>query len=506
MRRNTVWVVVSLLNTLISLGCGSMRALEPTETVRPQTPPVRTFTSFTPALRCMDELFATYGYGPTGLGTAWVTSQGVLDKTGKNIGGDNLDVLIATISKLAATSNAYQFVRYNPLKMSEEDRQRLSLFHAGDLGNVRWATYDLSGAITQFDENVDARSLELSLALFGGDLSTAKDARASVLSVDLNLTRAANGVVFNGLHASNTIALRRTGKGLEGGGAIKKVGLFFTITLDQNEGLYAALRTLIELSTLEILGKLAKVPYWQCLQIDATNPEVSTMLRDWFHAMTPTERVHFTQRALAQQGYYQGAISGEVDRATRDAVARYQAATDLVPSGRIDLDLYRHLQTAGKAPRPLPTLPVPAPPPVAPLQLTLTTPRGPTPVYAANERLTFTVQVSQPATVLCFYRDAEQRISRLYPHRFRPEARLAANQTVAIPGEAPFAVRLTTPATTEEVLCVAAPEDIMTNLPPTLQPDLTPLPVARLDEVIPLLRPQPSADLVHARLSVQVAP
>jgi hypothetical protein len=483
-----------------------MRHFEPSETVRPQTPPVRNITSFTPALRCMDKLLATYGLGDQGIGGALLTGEGVLDKTGKNIGGDNLDVLMVTISKMATHSGAYKFVRYNPRKLSLEELERLRLFHGGDMSKITWPRYDLSGSITQLDENVDARSLSVSVALFGGDIGASKDIRATVVSVDMNLSDAITGQVLNGMHASNTMAIKRQGKALDGGGAIQKVGLYFTVSLDQNEGIYAALRALIELSTIEVLGKLARIPYWQCLQIDATNPEVFAMTRDWFAELAPEQRVRFTQRVLKQQGYYDGSLSGAMDQATQAAVARYQAAADLIPSGRIDLDLYRRLLSTEAAPRQPATLPRPEPvaPTAAPLALTLTTPRGTTPIYAARESLTLTAQVSQEATLLCFYRDAQQRISRLYPNRFQPQARVVANQEVAVPGTAPFALRLETPGSTEEVRCLATTDDITPRLPAQLTSDLTPLSVARLEELEELLRPLAPAGLVQALLQVQV--
>lgn len=508
MQRYPSWRMVALVVPLLCLGCSSLRTFQPTESVRPQMPPVRNITSFTPALRCMDDLLAAYGFGDQGIGGAFLTGEGVLDKTGKNIGGDNLDVLIATVSQMATHSGAYKFVRHNPRKLSLDEMERLRLFHGGDFSKITWPRYDLSGAITQLDENVDARSLSVSVVLFGGDVGASKDVRATVVSVDLNLSDAITGQVLNGMTASNTMAIKRQGKSLDGGGAIQKVGLFFTVSLDHNEGIYAALRALIELSTIEILGKLAKVPYWQCLQIESTNPEVFAMTRDWFAGMSATQRLSLTQRVLVQQGYYQGSITGLMDSATHEAVARYQAAANLIPSGRIDLDLYRRLISAEAAPRPLVTRPVPEPvaQSAAPLQLTLTTPRGNAPVYAAREVLTLTAQVSQEATLLCYYRDAQQRISRLYPNRFQPQARVPATQDIAIPGSAPFALRLESPETTEEVLCVATPNDLSPRLPAQLQPDLTPLPLARLEEVVELLRPLTSESLVQARVQVQVGP
>lgn len=513
MRRRGALCLCGVIVHVLLLGCGAMRPFDPTETVRPQTPPVRNITSFTPALRCMDHLFATHGYGPQGNGgTAFVTGEGIVDKTGKGIGGDNVDVLMATISRLAAESGAYTFVRYNPRKLTLEELQRLSILHGG-LGNVTWPRYEISGAITQLDENVDARSLSLSVVLFGGDLGGSKDLRATVVSVDVNVSDAISGQMVNGLTASNTMAIKRQGKALDGGGAIQKVGLFFNVSLDQNEGVYAALRALIELSTIEVLGKLAKVPYWQCLQIEHSNPEVLSMTRDWFASMPVEERVSFVQRILKQSGYYNGAATGTLDKATQDAIARYQAVADLIPSGRIDLDLYRRLigpqqparviaeptgrdrvgqgQTARRA--------------AARLVLTLTTPRGTTPVYAVNEHLSVSVQVSEEAYVSCYYRSGKQVISRLYPNRFQKQARVQANQVITIPATAPFALVLDTPNTTEDILCLASREALEARLPSHLRPDLEVLPVAQLEEIRAVFRQLAPDSLAEAQLQVQVS-
>jgi peptidoglycan hydrolase-like protein with peptidoglycan-binding domain len=67
------------------------------------------------------------------------------------------------------------------------------------------------------------------------------------------------------------------------------------------------------------------------------------MTADWYDTMHAAERVRFVQRVLARHGYYRGAVTGTLDSATQDAIARYQAATDLILSGRIDLALYRQL-------------------------------------------------------------------------------------------------------------------------------------------------------------------
>lgn len=498
------WIMVQLM----LVGCGARRSPEVYETVRPQTPPVRNMTSFTESLRCMDELFLAYRLGDQGIGAAYVTSDGIIDHTGKNIGGANRDVVTSTISRLAARSSAYKYVRYNPRK--PEDLTVVQLLYGDESGNFTWPRYEINGGITQLDENVDVRSLGISLALPQGDIGGNRDWQATVVSVDVNVDELPSGQLLNGMTASNTIAIVRQGKALDGGAVIKKVGLFFNLSLDKNEGVYAAVRALIELSLIEVLGKLAKVPYWQCLQIDQTNPEVVRLTADWFNGMSTSERTHFVQRALAQQGYYHGTFTGALDQTTQEAIARYQAAVDQIPSGRIDLALYRQLigrdlrervvQAKAEGSGAVPTLPAARP------LLTLRTPRGQAPVYAVNERLSLSVQVSQDAYVYCYYHDGHRRVSKVYPNRFQPQAYVRAQQTVSIPDGRDFALVLDTPNTTETVLCVAAPEELEARIPGRFRADLEALPGVRLEEVSEAFRELAPVTLAEGQLHIRVGP
>jgi hypothetical protein len=184
----------------------------------------------------------------------------------------------------------------------------------------------------------------------------------------------------------------------------------------------------------------------------------------------------------------------------------------LIPSGQIDLALYRQLisrdpQAQGKpiAETAVQVTPTSAPAPAAPaLQLTLTTPRGAAPVYQVNERLSLSVQVSQDAYLYCYYQDGKQRVSRVYPNRFQPYAYVRAQQAVTIPDGQNFDIVLDTSHVTEAVLCVASPEDIEVWLPHPLRAELETLPFKNLEEVIAALRRHPAPNMAEARLSVQV--
>lgn len=489
--RPWLWQWCRLVVCSVVSGCAALAPApqQAYDTVLPKTAPVRNVTSFSDSLRCMDALLLEYGLGAQGSGKSLLTSQGILDKTGRNLGDDNREVLIATVAKLAARSEAFVFVNYNPREL-DELLQHLKVTQRRDFA---LANYELIGAITQLDDNVSAASLGLSAFGGPGELGYSKDQLVTVLGVDFSVSHAVSRQVISGITASNRIAVARRGTAVEGGGHIKKAGILFHVALEQNEGLGAALRTLVELSTIEVLGKLAKVPYWQCLQIEQTNPEVLALTADWFQAMSEGEQVTFVQRVLRQHGSTDVTATGTLDAPTRAAIARYQAAVGLTPSGRIDLALYRQLVSQeGRLTRP------------PPLTLTLTTPRGTAPVFAVNEQLTLRVETSQDAYVYCYYRDGHQRVMQVYPNPFQPTAYVRAHQPVSIPAAPHFTLLLDTPQTTEDVLCLASTEDLAIWLPQPLRAALTALPVTQLPEIPALIRPHHPPALAEARLTVQV--
>ena len=101
-----------------------------------------------------------------------------------------------------------------------------------------------------------------------------------------------------------------------------------------------ALRTLVELGLIETMGKLTRVPYWNCLQIESTAPGVLREMNNWWQDMSTEERQLFAERALIGNGYLEGPADTSPDAASREAIARYQAENNLIVSGRANFELY----------------------------------------------------------------------------------------------------------------------------------------------------------------------
>ena len=92
--------------------------------------------------------------------------------------------------------------------------------------------------------------------------------------------------ILAGVTSRNSVVILKTGKGLDTDAAYKKFGISYSMSLSKSEGQSQALRGLVELAVIELMGKLTKTPYWTCLGAEPKgNDEVRLEMADWYYAM-----------------------------------------------------------------------------------------------------------------------------------------------------------------------------------------------------------------------------
>ncbi|WP_448203133.1 DUF4384 domain-containing protein [Azospirillum sp. sgz302134] len=500
--------------TLLLLGACVTSGEQATVVQKPKTPAVRTVSNFSEALRCMDTLLWNHGKRDI-----FITSNGIPDATGKVAGGTK-EMLITAVSRMSERSNAFRFVDFEPTL----DDVNALYWMIGVQPNFRAPSYYIRGAITQLDDNVVSEAASAGISLPTVDLGISADQVMSVISVDLNIGELATRQIIPGLSASNSLAVVSSGKGADAGAVIGKAGLSFNVSLNKSEGLHQAVRTLVELSAIEALGKMTRVPYWQCLGIDHTNPTFAGQARDWFDGMPPSQRVAYVQRVLAADGYYDGPDNGQVDDRTRDAIGRYQADHDLIATGRVDFDLYQRMlaEPAGQSGKGAPRLQsvsnaggeglpraVPAPGAAGVPDLVLSSDRGPQPRYRVGEAVVVRVQPTANGFVYCYYQDAGGSVARIFPNRFQPDSFVQANRQVEVPpgAQKPFNLRMDRPGADETIACVVSPDEIGTRIPDLYKAeDLQPIPGATLADVLGAYNSIQGTSVRSRQMKMQVAP
>jgi hypothetical protein len=318
----------------------------------------RTITSFTPALRCMDELMFRNGTRDVTL-----MMEELRDATTK-VPVSARDMMTSAISEMTRRSRAVRLSVFgsdqqNIVQLLQQ-QQKLAAFEALPEFNVR-------GTISQLDEDVKKDSSAFGLLTekaFG--IRFGSETRFSVIGFDSAVVRTDSLQLVNGVSSKNTtVIVRRDASAGDGQAKILGAGTTFSFSANRSDGAAQATRNMVELAAIELVGKLIRAPYWQCVGTPDDDPEVLRETEDWFVSMDPDERIAFFKERLRERRYYDGAIDGVADAAYATALRDYRVAAGLPAQGDTDLALFRHLVTRSVPFGPFAPLPRARPPRVA---------------------------------------------------------------------------------------------------------------------------------------------
>lgn len=512
-----------LLPLLISSGTAMARSDDEVAAAananRPKSAPIKTITSFSQALRCMDELFLAFG--KQGI---VITSAGMPDETGK-VNTGTKEMLISTISKMTLKSNAFEFIDFH----SKNDDLATLFASTGDAERKR-PDYYIRGSITQMDDNAVRTNKGAGFSLPFLDFGVSKDDSFDLISMDMSIGEVSSRRILPSTSTSNTMVIKKTGRSGEAGGKLFKLGMSFNVDVSRAEGVGATTRTLIELGLIETLGKFTQVPYWKCLDTDLTNPALRSQALEDFDAMKDKDRILFVQRKLGgSMNRYRGPMNGVMNEALKTAILEYQAAVNLVPDGKINFDLYASLMddiqnqlaaVSKVAPEP----PAYQPPPqaaaapaaaaaasvaaapaatTAPFMANLQTERGGKPTFKVGEFLNLSLSMNGNGTAYCYYEDAGKVTARIFPNQFHADASLKAGSVMHLPSGG-FKIRFDQPGR-ERVACIAADRELV--IPSSLvgARDLTPLKVKSVDDIVGMFK-QSNPMAVSNMVDITVTP
>jgi hypothetical protein len=467
----------------------------------PEEAPRRTITNFSSALRCMDNLMISYGVYDISM-----LVEDIRDST-ENVKVGAKDMLISAISEMTRRSHAIRLIAYG------NDSGNLVSFLLNANQTTPYAVipqYDIRGSISQLDQSVAAKDVAGGLSISEVGIGGAKTANASVMALDLAVINTKDYSVIPGVVSKNTIVIFKEGKGLDSDASIGKFGVNFSMNLTRSEGDAQALRNLIELASVELVGKLTKTPYWACLGIDPEKIEIQNELHDWYYNLVADQQiVQYFQLHLGNRGYYKGAADGRYSPELTQAVKNYQRGLRMEPTGNIDRELFDALLNkpvppmqratiAAAAAAPAATTPTKAAP--AKATPTKAAPAKATPTKAANldirlagtsgetlnrgEQFAVTVRPDRDAHVFCYFAAEDGSIQRFFPNRFTPDSMVRRQAPLTLPGGLPFKLFASNQGNSERLACFSSPAPLMSQLPAAVKgTDFENLPVKSLEQV-----------------------
>lgn len=469
----------------------------------PSATPHKSITNFASGLRCMDNMMIDYGVQDISM-----LVEDLSDQTGK-VNAGTKDMLITAVSAMTRRSRAVKLIPFG------NDSGNLISF-LGAAGSQSpynvIPKYDIRGSISQLDSSVVRKQAGGSISASKWGAGVSASTAGSILGIDLSVLRTEDLSVIPGVTSSNAVVLFKSGKGADADATIKKTGISFDFQVAKNEATVQALRNLIELASIELIGRLVKIPYWQCVGIPESSPEIQQEMEDWFYAMRAhNELVPYVRGQLISRGYYPMTISNE-SAAMSQAIQSYQRSLGVAADGKLNYRFFKQiltgnaagaqLATKATAPKPAPTpAPVyaagtpaakPAPAPVAApasqavsqsVNLTLRSNSG-RELFSPGETVSLVAGTDNSAYLFCFYTDASNNTQRFFPNRFQADNFVSAGSTVQLPGNMPFDITADQNGKTEYVTCFASAQNVYHDLPNVIRTyDFEDLDIRSIEEV-----------------------
>ncbi|NQY60906.1 peptidoglycan-binding domain-containing protein [Cognatishimia sp.] len=329
-----------LVSILVLAGCEVTPPTLAPEIAQPNTRPARNITSFDVPLRCMDRLLK-------GKRSIRISSTGIPDHTRRiSVGGD--DMLINAINRMTRTSRAYVFLDQGlvrdpgliDLSISQGKKEpRPDFYIRGSISQL-----DSSVATDEiglgWEENLGTSEPETSLL----NVSANRRQGLSVVSVDLHLVAYPSRRVVPGASVSNSMVVRNMRRRSTSSGVINLDDLGLSVQLDRIESQGQAVRNLIELSAIELVGRHRNVPYWRCLSSIETDAKRNNLQEHVFAAQGQGAALRELQQGLILLGLYDGEVDGKQSREMRRVIGKFQANEQLVVNGIADFDTLKRLR------------------------------------------------------------------------------------------------------------------------------------------------------------------
>jgi tetratricopeptide (TPR) repeat protein len=165
----------------------------------------------------------------------------------------------------------------------------------------------IAGGITGINKDMieKDRSGDMSGGWAGASGEVRYEASGSVtrVTLDLNMLEYKTMAYFPGVLSSSTAVFEKGKLGWGVAAYYMDFGISLDSTVKKNPTIYAALRILVELGTLEVLGKYFEVPYWRCIKGAKEDTEFIIRVKDNFNIASDEEQVKKLKTMLFLHGY-----------------------------------------------------------------------------------------------------------------------------------------------------------------------------------------------------------
>ena len=305
-------LVLVLIMSLAS--CGNKRVVD---VELPESAPEVNLTTYTKALYELGRMTRKFGISKT-----YVQSKGVVDDTGTSMatGGEiPFDITEMVKTSVNRIGGNIVFVPYDPVFLKNQAGLNFTSLEGKAKPDVV-----ISGGITQFDRSLEGGQNGFdaggSFNDAGIELSSQDRDSTSSIGLDLNLIDFDTMSMLPRVQAVNSMKVYKVASDKEVGFSILGAAFGFKGGVKKIQGRHAAVRVLVELSVVELIGKYLTLPYWKCIPGSVPDPIVLETIRDQFNEADNTERMRMVQQLLRVYGFKNIRQTGILDEASKKAL------------------------------------------------------------------------------------------------------------------------------------------------------------------------------------------
>jgi len=318
-------------------------------------PPTEKITSFSDALLNLGKMTEIYGTIKLN-----IQCQPIMDDTGTSGATDYeipKDITEMLKSSLNAIGGNVVYIPYDPTFLANTVNTGYSTLEDKIIPNIV-----MSGGITEFDRGLETRGKNTDIGVetkpftnapkwfpgdfIGGEYGEYQKSALSSITLDFNLIDLKTMAGISRMQTVNTVKVDKAVGEKEIGFTLFGPTFGFKGTVQKVQGRHAAIRLLVQLSVIQIIGKYLKLPYWILLPNAKPDPVVLDNLKTIFYRMDSSSQIAKIQELLYIQGNNYICVSGILDDSTRIALQRFDKSYTLSNKNTVDMDTFIKIYTS----------------------------------------------------------------------------------------------------------------------------------------------------------------
>ena len=232
-------------------------------------------------------------------------------------------------------------------------------YDMADPAAVQGDYFYIRGAITEFDTiKKKSSGFNAAVALTGlkdigrggnkdadMDMSAGSSLGVSSITIDFNMVNARTNEFIPGVHTKNTMKITDVVTNSDIGFSIAGSGFGINGSVTETQGTHAVIRLLVELSMVELIGKLRTYPYWIAVHDSKIDRDLLEKMQNDFRAFDKNTQTIYIQHLLSII-YDDVSVDSTKMAVTNKRIIEFKRKNNVIPyNEEISTELYTTLLT-----------------------------------------------------------------------------------------------------------------------------------------------------------------